>query len=210
MEETIKILENKSVLKTSSGAQTEIIRCEECEFPADCMNDLVYHMHEFHPLEENGQKMGCNFCSDRFGTKSDLMIHKKTAHPEKLQFCRNFIAGNCNYDNDCWFSHDSNLKQDLQEFSCNFCEKTFNIKKDFMKHKKLEHRENVQFCKNELTSSCPYSNQVCWFVHSINNDDKQHASIENNKTETMIQKLTDMIEKYSERVRKLEEMMQKK
>ena len=50
LEETVKLLEGRSVNKVSTGAQTEIIRCEECEFPVETMNDLVYHMFEFHPL----------------------------------------------------------------------------------------------------------------------------------------------------------------
>ena len=64
LEETIKILDNKasSVEKTSISVQTEIIRCEECEFPAESINDLVYHMYEFHPLEVNENTIECNYC----------------------------------------------------------------------------------------------------------------------------------------------------
>ena len=67
--------------------------------------------------------------------------------------------------------------------------------------------------KSSVLSPCTFvhglKTYMCWFVHSINDDEKQHASIENNKTEKMVQKLTDMVEKYSESIRKLEEMMQK-
>ena len=50
LEETVKVLEGRTsqVEHTSVTVQTEIIRCEECEFPADDMNDLVYHMYESH------------------------------------------------------------------------------------------------------------------------------------------------------------------
>ena len=71
LEETVKILEIKSsqVEQTSVTVQTEIIRCEECEFPAEDMNDLVYHMYEFHPLEDNKCIFECNYCSDSLKIK---------------------------------------------------------------------------------------------------------------------------------------------
>ena len=51
LEETVKLLEIQSnkVEKKSVVVQTEIIRCEECEFPAEDVHDLVNHMHEIHP-----------------------------------------------------------------------------------------------------------------------------------------------------------------
>ena len=64
LEETVKILEKRSGEKKTTGAQTEIKRCEECEFPAESMNDLVYHMHEFHPLEEREPKFKCKYCEN--------------------------------------------------------------------------------------------------------------------------------------------------
>ena len=43
LEETVSILEIRcsKVDQTSVEVQTEIIRCEECDFPAESMNDLV-------------------------------------------------------------------------------------------------------------------------------------------------------------------------
>ena len=50
--ETIKLMEakNPSIAKMWAYVWTEIIRCEECEFPAETMQDLVDHMHELHAL----------------------------------------------------------------------------------------------------------------------------------------------------------------
>ena len=82
LEETVQILENKSshLEKKSITVQTEIIRCEECEFPADDIHDLVYHMYESHPLETQDNSIACNFCSDKFKSKAELMMHKKRDH----------------------------------------------------------------------------------------------------------------------------------
>ena len=56
LEETVNILENKlNISKVEKivltvSAQTEVIRCEEGEYPAEDMHDLVDHMHGSHPL----------------------------------------------------------------------------------------------------------------------------------------------------------------
>ena len=46
---------------------------DECEFPAECMNDLVEHMHEFHPLENQQLGFECKYCGENFQTKGILM-----------------------------------------------------------------------------------------------------------------------------------------
>ena len=100
LEETVNLLEKKAskAEQRSSSAQTEIIRCEECEFPADSINDLVFHMYEFHPLEEEANKIKCNFCSDMFSNNSELMRHKKLVHIDKVQICIKFAAGECTFE----------------------------------------------------------------------------------------------------------------
>ena len=67
LEETISVLENKLTSSNRGkdlmniSVQTEIIRCEECEFPAEDMHDLVNHMHGAHPLENDGMIVGRSF-----------------------------------------------------------------------------------------------------------------------------------------------------
>ena len=135
LEETVTILENKSskVEKKSVTVQTEIIRCEECEFPADNINDLVYHMYEFHPLEglfENS--MECHYCDDKFKSKSEVMAHSKLVHKENVQFCFNFNDGKCSFGDTCWFSHDPTSGTLCQEYKCSFCDEEFKIKSVYM------------------------------------------------------------------------------
>ena len=86
LEETVIILEKKTskVEQRTSSAQTEIIWCEECEFPAETINDLVFHMYEFHTLEEEAIQIKCNFCSDKFSDTSGLMRHKKLVHSDNV------------------------------------------------------------------------------------------------------------------------------
>ena len=78
LEETISVLENKLTSSNRGkdlmniSVQTEIIRCEECELPAEDMHDLVDHMHGAHPLENDGIK--CHDCWKEFQVQSDLVI----------------------------------------------------------------------------------------------------------------------------------------
>ena len=55
LEETVKLLEDRATSsrtkKSSVTVQTEILRCEECEFPADCMIDLVDNINDVDIVE---------------------------------------------------------------------------------------------------------------------------------------------------------------
>jgi hypothetical protein len=59
---------------------------------------------------------------------------------------------------------------------------------------RIEHAEIVQMCKN--TNSCTYQN--CWFHHE-----------ENNEKEEVTEKILSMMEKFTQRIVILENMMNK-
>ena len=176
----------------SAGAQTEIMQCEECEFPADCIIELVDHMHEFHPLENKRPDIECNYCGLAFQTKSSLMIHRKEGHTEKVSSCVNFKEGKCDYGELCWFSHDQNAETQLNEYACNLCEKKFKIKSKVMKHRKECHENRVPICRNG--NNCQYGSDRCWFNHHEKEEhyDENNDAIENSE---VIEKLFNMMEK---------------
>ena len=206
LEETVAILEKRSVHKTTIGSQTEIIRCEECEYPAECMNDLVYHMFEFHPLTEKEPSIKCNHCENTFTSKRDLMVHKKREHAEKVQLCINISNGECIYGNGCWFKHDD---ISLPVYNCNLCDKTFRTKSEFMKHKKNDHAENVAKCENNKDGTCRFSSTSCWFHHENDQNKSKILSDSNMENSSIIKRLMDMVENYTERTIKLESEMKK-
>ena len=148
------------------SVQTEIIRCEECEYPADDMHELVDHMHWSHPLEdyENDDYIKCSYCREEFHIKSELMMHIQNQHPEKVKQCVFFIEGKCTFGNECWFSHDQS--KPLEEFKCAICESKFTSKFDLMHHRKKEHGRKVPKCKNEKNGCCQFGPKFCWFIHT--------------------------------------------
>ena len=92
--------------------QTEIIRCEKCEFPAEDMNDLVFHMHEFYPMERTENLLKCNFCSDELKNKSNFMVLQKVSI--------DLIDKECSFGDHCWFRHASSPINTWREFIFHF------------------------------------------------------------------------------------------
>ena len=110
LEETVQLLERASpeAETRTIDAQTDDLErmwCNECEYPAEDIYDLGEHMYEVHAEENTDYGISCHYCRNFFPSKSDMMLHSKRAHPEKLQPCRNFAEGKCDYTStDCWFT----------------------------------------------------------------------------------------------------------
>ena len=165
-------LKNKEMASTSEkisvGVQTilfeeDIIRCKECEYPAEDIYDLGEHMHEFHG-ENTKEALDCHYCDEIFQTKKDLMVHRKRDHPEKVNTCYYFLQGICNFGEDCWYNH---KKEDLElKIQCNLCDSTLRSKPDLMQHRKKQHRESVKHCRDDKSGNCRFDEKKCWFIHT--------------------------------------------
>ena len=171
--EKIDILEHKlnsmqAELKSSEtvSVQTEdmeMMFCIECEYPAEDIFDLGEHMYEVHAENNNEYEVSCHYCSQFFKTKSDVMLHNKRAHKEKVQPCRNFAQGHCDFtESECWFSHTKSSKIVKKDFNCNNCDESFHSHRDFMIHRKKQHMELVPKCREE--NNCNFGD-TCWFMH---------------------------------------------
>ena len=94
---------HKYVDIVNSGCQTDdsdILLCEECEFPADTLYELGEHVGESH----SGFRIPCNFCPDIYTSKEELEDHVTEVH--------NHFQG-----------EHSKEHQDNRIFGCRFCEK---------------------------------------------------------------------------------------
>ena len=48
----------------------------------------------------------CYFCNNNFGSKGELMSHRKKKHSNAVRNCTQFQRNNCRFqDESCWFSH---------------------------------------------------------------------------------------------------------
>ena len=90
--------------------------CEECAFQASgggCSKALLKHArdsgHKTNSLEER-----CYNCDQVFGSFTDLMIHRRDQHSDKINKCRYFAEGTCKFQQRCWYSHEKTVnKNDL-------------------------------------------------------------------------------------------------
>ena len=51
--------------------------------------------------------ISCYVCSEKFETKTSMMIHRKNNHKELVSKCTNFSQNKCIFgDKTCWFLHE--------------------------------------------------------------------------------------------------------
>ena len=169
-----------------------------CDYPASDIVELNEHLYECHMMKECDQ-YSCNFCDESFTDIHDLMSHKKTDHLDRVSKCRNYSDGNCPYsDGDCWFDHGANIRAcDKTDFNCKLCDKVFEERSDYMKHRKSEHRLLVPLCRDNKKGSCMFNDKTCWFLHDTNQviseGDNQEKRI--NYNQEVFDKLFDMMKK---------------
>ena len=125
LEDTIKLMENKlnpveieknSKLRLIQTDEPDIMRCNECEYPAEDLYDFGEHMYDCHALSgSNEESISCNYCDDKFKARAEIMKHMKEKHNEKVSICRYFSAGNCMFGSKkCWYKHNK-LENDSNE-----------------------------------------------------------------------------------------------
>ena len=148
---------------------------------------------------EIDSKLTCNFCKDKFETKSKLMKHNKEKHAENVSTCWKFVGGHCDLgDERCWFLHKENHSSlNNSEYQCNSCDETFHGKSQLMKHRKLIHIHTIEPCSHAIRGACKFGKEKCWFVHNnseiIMEKVKGDEAIEYNKE--VFDKLFKMMEK---------------
>ena len=210
LEQTVKHLESKKdiklVVKKNMSTQSDtldLMFCSECEYPAETIFELGEHMFEFHS-EEYAKKIACHYCDETFETKDGVMKHRKISHLEKVKTCIFYSEGKCEHGDECWFNHDTkardNQTDETVRLKCRLCDKTFNIRSDFMNHRKHEHSELTEHCRNDL-NGCPYAPYSCWFKHAETENTDRSQNIKNH---SLTEKLFNMMEKIVERLADLE------
>ena len=56
------------------------------------------------------KSLKCRFCEKTFQNKSELMVHRKLEHPQKISACKKEMDGSCRFGDDkCWYAHKSSL-----------------------------------------------------------------------------------------------------
>ena len=200
----------KSVAVQTENMEMDIMRCNECEYPAEDIYDLGEHMYEIHTMENEGitDQIACYYCDDSFTTKKDLMKHRKEAHEEKISPCSFFLEGKCVHGNQCWYSHENDPSKLVPEYRCQHCEIVFRFRFEFMQHRKQHHLETVPICRDTLSGTCQFGTVKCWFIHDETESSKENRNTEypknDNLNQEVIVKMFNMMENFTKRIMDLE------
>ena len=58
----------------------------------------------------------CYICDNRFESKMEMMIHRKTNHKELVRGCTNFAKNNCMFQGQsCWYLHEEEEAMETEE-----------------------------------------------------------------------------------------------
>lgn len=194
----------------------ESLRCKLCDQKFPSLKDLMYHKKDTHGCtwteeEESSHKndqnnFNCNVCEQTFKTRKELMVHKKEVHSERVAPCRKYKLGKCSFrDADCWFLHcEAEFDEECKKVTCNVCDEEFFCQSDFLKHRKLEHRNSVPLCKNERNGKCSFGKSNCWFIHKNLESESEKNDETNMEHNEVTEKLFKMLEKMTERIMKIE------
>ena len=79
---------------------------------------------------------------------------------------------------------------------------SFSKKAQFLRHKKLHHKEEVSICKQYEAGKCVFGDRMCWFIHETENKNEEKNNTED---ESLIKRLVDMVEKLTKRVIEIED-----
>ena len=129
--------------------------CNRCDYEAEDRYELDGHLWYGHEEDEDGHVF-CKFCDEKFANIPNMMMHKKIKHREKIDFCQNYNAGGCPFENKkCWFHNTRN-----NEMNCNICEQTLNRKSHFIKHRRVHYPEMLKRSWQEITRCLLYQIRI--------------------------------------------------
>jgi hypothetical protein len=80
-------------------------RNKDCEFSSD----KCWWKHA-NVNENENKSIGCYFCEKTFGTRTEVMMHRKVEHSKTVKACTKYVNKTCNYsETTCWFQHNDNV-----------------------------------------------------------------------------------------------------
>ena len=101
------------------------------------------------------------------------------------------------FGDSCWFKH--NESKQVAEFKCIYCDSTFKSKSDLMSHRKREHPNKVNQCKNEQNEKCIHGPKSCWYKHTDKHTENNDIN-QNDETNDTLKKLFNMMETFAQRL----------
>ena len=141
--------------------------CKYCPFQGNNNKVLSNHL-------DNAHQMRCHNCGKIFKTKNELMIHRKSHHPDKIRICRYIENGYCTFGRECWYNHSQentggSNQSSVENYRCTNCEDVFTSRSNMMNHRKNVHSNTIPKCRDYEKGNCTRSDQNCWYIHDATN-----------------------------------------
>ena len=163
LQESFKKLEddNSKNLETIRLSQNKIQVLE---------NEKGETQKDTHPQTEF--ELVCNVCNFKASKSSELDLHLENEHgSEDLDSSQGVrVCKRCDYEAEDMYEMDGHTWTEHEEdeegaIFCKFCNEKFANVPNMMTHKKIKHREKINYCQNYNSNGCPYDDRKCWFLH---------------------------------------------
>lgn len=150
--------------------------CDNCGAKFATKNHVILHQKSKRNCFRFKEKLSCQICDNlSFSNKLDLQRHSKEAHGNQCPICfkydnnlrRHMLRHSNKSEFSCFVCGEGfRIKETLdthkckgapQEYTCVFCDKVFNDRLAFVRHRQTEHRDGPQgtkykcdFCQKEF------------------------------------------------------------
>ena len=167
-------------------ARISALECENVSKTSNNEDRENENQMELSPeVEDEPEKFMCSKCEFMCDNDTALRNHNKNVHNEhhgdqKLDdgslIDGSWLCKECSFQT----NKETNLRKHMEnshKFICSICDKTFTFKTPFMLHKRNEHDQSVDLCKDYLNNKCPYEKAECWYHHREKEKPKTQSNI---------------------------------
>ena len=81
--------------------------CHDCLFEGNSSKNLLRHSRESGHRNVDDLTERCFACDEKLANFDELMQHRRYKHLDSINSCRFFREGNCRFQSNCWYRHDS-------------------------------------------------------------------------------------------------------
>ena len=132
--------------------ELRLLSCDICKFETTSTRGITEHMQVKHTSEEHEEEFNCKKCDYQTNNEPQLKKHFTLKHTLK------------------------GLKED-EEIICRNCDEKFQGKRSLLIHRKQKHRNSVADCKNYQEGKCLFTEEKCYWNHSLK-DKESNGQVE--------------------------------
>ena len=101
--------------------------CKNIKLTGKCKysSEKCWWNHERNIVERNTSYYDCYTCHETFGSKGEMMLHRKNSHGSMVKKCTDFEQTQRRFKEDfCWYKHENNMdSEDCTKKDANKIEK---------------------------------------------------------------------------------------